>query len=401
MHKVLNFFANYNNINNKKFLLIFSMIYFLLSLARGAFIVYIPELLQSFVGSVALVGLIFSLPWIIDFFADFFIGFLTDRVNKKILILLAIGLFIISVLLFYFFQTFTVFIIAILIYGFAADLFYIPSLSYVLNKAPKSQGSTYTGVYFSFEALGYSIGPIIGGMILASIFPERVFLFATIIFSMTFFLALFFVGNEQKIKTYKKLTLKEEWINLKKLEKVGFSVTFFTFIYGFWVSFIWLAVPLYVIFLELDPLYKGVILSALIFPQFLTRSFWGIMEDEYGKIPTLLVGLSIATVAMLVFALSVSPFALILSAIFIAIGFASVEPAIGGFLAKISSKKNTGEAASLKCMTANLAAVVGPILGGIMIAFLNFRLAFVVLALIIFIGSVFALKYLKNHRNLS
>ncbi|MFH1455626.1 MAG: MFS transporter [archaeon] len=394
MHQVIDFFETFRSKNH--FLLIMSMIYFLLSLARGAFFIYIPELLQSFVGSIALVGFIFSIPWIIDLFADFFIGYYTDRLNKKILILIAIALFIITVLLFYFLPSFTALIIAIIIYGIAADMYYIPSLSFILDKAPKKRGATYTGVYFSFEALGYSLGPIIGGVILASMFPERVFLFAAAVFVVCFLLTLFFVTDGLPKKSRKIISFKNEFKAFKKLEKSAFGVIFFTFVYGFWVSFIWMAMPLYVIFLNLDPIYKGLILSALIFPQFLTRGVWGVIEDSHGKLKTLGVGLTIGTVAMLFFSFSSTPFSLILSAIFIAIGFASIEPAIGGILTKVTDKENTGEAASLKCMTANFAAIIGPILGGFLITFLNFRLSFLILALIIFFGSLIALRFMKK-----
>jgi len=394
MHKVIDFFETLGSKN--RFLLTISIVYFLLALARSAFIIYIPELVQSFVGSIAIVGLIFSLPWLIDFFADFFIGYYTDKLNKKILILIGLGLFVITALLFYFLSSFIALIIAIIIYGIAADLYYIPSLSYILDKAPKNKGSTYTGIYFSFEALGYSLGPLIGGIILASMFPERVFLFAAIVFVVCFLITLFFIADGLPKVPRKIVSLKSEFKALKKLEKAAFGVIFFTFVYGFWVSFIWLAIPLYVIFLELNPIYKGLILSALIFPQFLTRGVWGVIEDTYGKLRTLGVGLTIGTVAMIFFALSSTPFALILSAIFIALGFASLEPAIGGILTKIANRNNTGEAASLKSMTANFAAVIGPILGGLLITFLNFRLSFIVLALIIFFGSLIALKFMKK-----
>lgn len=151
--------------------------------------------------------------------------------------------------------------------------------------------------------------------------------------------------------------------------------------------------PLYAIGGELHQTDKeaGLLLSGFLLSAIIVRPFSGKLLDVFGKKKLLvlsIVGYFICTVLYLF----IHPFGLLLGLRFIqGIFFSIITTAAGSLAADIVPAKRKGAGLGYFTMSTNLAVVIGPFIGLLLIQYSTFKVLFIVMSICILAGGILAL----------
>ncbi|ETT81080.1 MFS transporter [Viridibacillus sp. FSL R5-0477] len=136
----------------------------------------------------------------------------------------------------------------------------------------------------------------------------------------------------------------------------------------------------------------GLLLSIFLLSAIITRPFTGKVLEHFGKRKLLyisLIGYFVCTVLYLFF----KPFALLLLLRFIqGIFFSILTTANNSIAADIVPPSRKGAGLGYFTMSLNLAVVLGPFVGLLVIQYLNFEILFIIMSAVILIGGIAALS---------
>jgi MFS family permease len=289
----------------------------------------------------------------------------------------------------------------LLMYGIGVDMFVIAAYNRLMSIAPKKHDAEYDATYNSFGSLGWTIGPLIGGFVLSSLFENSVFLFFTIFCVIAFWFVLFTIkGREKHYVENIHRSFKSYWKSVTKIsslkKEIKVSLSLYSLI-AFWDGVLWMIVPLYFFSLNASPRYIGFMLTALTLPYLLFRIPAGVFEDKRGKIQVILPSLLLTGIALLFMAFTTNITLLILLAFVVSTGGAILSPAMGGLMIDNTRAFERSRINSLRSMSVNLAFVIAYIFAGIIAQYLGYMKLYLVLGIIVIvIGVVVKLVMNKN-----
>ncbi len=388
----------------RRSLLVLGLVVLVYSVGGGAFEFLLPILLDDFLGNFVAVGFMLALPSLVSLLADIPLGSLSDRVGR--VKLMSFGLFIMAVvgLLFQYIYLPIHFMMLLLLWGLAYQIFKIPSLAYLMDISPKKESAKYFGVYMAFTSLGFAVGPAIAGFLLIE--EESYILY---LYSLFCILSLLIVLTSLK-KTAKSLPVSQsiqeiiekdrivlkEIRDFKELRAVGVLILYLTFVFAFSELIIWVFEPLYFTSLKIDPVLGGLILSSFILPFVILYIPGGMLADRYGRRKPLTLGLASSGIFLILFGLSANPYHLIVLALLISSGFALTLPSIEGLLMDISTRHKKGEIVGVWNVSEDLGYIIGPIVGGLIAEYSCIGNIFVVTGLMLVLSIIPVLTVLRN-----
>lgn len=367
-----------------------SLMLLLTTFSRGALLTYLPKYISGFVPNLTIVGLILSVPWVIMIFGDILIGRLSQKVCKKTLIL--VGMLILSLvgIVYFISNSPLVIMIGLLLYGIGVDLYFIPAYASLMIWSPKEKDSEMDAVYNSFGSLGWMLGPLVAGFIVASMLPKNVFLLFSMISLITFVFVLFVLKTpkeeDDEQPEFKQPTFKQSVkaiINLKDMHK-HFKLSLFlsSFLY-FWDNAYVTLAPLYVFSMDIDPKFAGLILTTYTLPFIIFRVPAGKIEDMNGKLRYLVPSLLLTATGFILFGFFENIFIMLALGFVITMGAAMMSPAAGGLQMDHTPKNKQSKTAFLKTVGMNIFAVCGYIISGIFATLYGFATAFLLIGIII------------------
>lgn len=136
---------------------------------------------------------------------------------------------------------------------------------------------------------------------------------------------------------------------------------------------------------------SGLLITVFLLSAIVVRPFSGKLLDMYGK-KRMLVSSIILYVACTVLYIFIKPFAILLALRFFqGIWFSIVTTATGSLAADIVPKNRTGAGIGYFMMSTNLAVVIGPFVGLLVIQYASFNALISILTVIVLLGAVIAL----------
>ncbi|PFN46198.1 MFS transporter [Bacillus thuringiensis] len=129
--------------------------------------------------------------------------------------------------------------------------------------------------------------------------------------------------------------------------------------------------------------------------QFITSPFSGKWVDQYGRKPTIILGLLIFAVSELLFGLGENVYVLFISRILGGFSNALIFPAVTAFIADVTSENERPKAMGYMSAAINTGFLIGPGIGGFL-ADINMRMPFFVAALFGALSVVFSFLLLKE-----
>jgi MFS family permease len=315
-----------------------------------------------------------------------FFGVMADKVGRKIVYFIGLGVTAVAILLFSFTQIFGVLLVFSMIMGVGAAAQVASTLAMVADKAPADKRGRYMGFYDAMTLLGLGLG-FGGGFLLLEIHfeglipetstfwyflldhkPETLFIIASVVIFIGFILAIILL---RKIVFQPDLVTDEGF--LTKLVAVLKDKNI-RYLLPVWIPII----CLYAIVLrrsedlasqlDLHDISLLVVLAIIFVSILIGFPLNGILSDRVGRKPFLYIGMFsfAAFVTLLVFGSShpnekmllyLSPALLV-----IGVGCGAFPPAALAILADLTKKENYGSSMGAYSVVYGTGMVIGPLL---------------------------------------
>lgn len=139
----------------------------LMFISQGIMMTYLPLLATDVVHlDPSQIGILFGLQGIIQTLSILPLSRLADKVGKSVFIPIAMALMSLAMGSFMISRNFAILLVGVFLLSVSSGL-YLPIISAILSeRVPKAVVGTATGIYGFSEAVGWMIGPAVGGLLL-------------------------------------------------------------------------------------------------------------------------------------------------------------------------------------------------------------------------------------------
>jgi len=374
---------------------------------NGSVFFALPLIANSLVNDLMIVGLLIAIPNFVSLFLDVPLGGLSDYLGRKKL--LGSGLFMMGLLgiVLPTISTVPALILFLVVFGIANQLIYISVRAFIMDISPLNKTSEYFGFFEALASIGFTIGPIVGGMLIADQLSIGVLSVGLFYFTMCLIaLVIVFtlketIPKEGLTSSIKDLIKKDklifrELIEFKELRGPGAIILILTFILVTADGLIWTMEPLFAT-LGLDTATVGLILAMFVVPFILFDVPAGYLADKIGKTKVMFIGLIIAGIFLISFGSTREPNLLLIFAFIATTGLALVRPSVDGLLTDLAEQKHKGGIVGVWDVSEDLGYVIGPILGGIIAEYYqNIGVAFTAMGAILLLMAPLALLTSKR-----
>jgi len=182
-------------LNPKETVIILWFISFITMLGIGLIAPLISKYAQLLGASNFEIGIVFGSFALARTFAQIPVGYLSDRYGKKIFLLLGIFFYGFFTILYPFANSVIHLIVLRILNGISSSFINPVAGAYVATVAPRGKLGEYIGLFNSALPLGFSLGPLLGGIMARFYGIEAPFYFCGILSFISFFICLFKLKN--------------------------------------------------------------------------------------------------------------------------------------------------------------------------------------------------------------
>ncbi len=345
--------------------------------------------LKGFVSTNSEVGFITTFGSIVALLSLFFLVPLLEKKGEASLFKIFMLINSILLVFFYFINQFIFFLIPYIILIIVSNGWILSFHITLRNFSSKSKVGTVYGEYLTFNNLGWIIAPLLVSSIIVFFGFKEVFLIAAFLYFLSAVVFVFI--PKQKNSSVRKIDVNifknlKDFFQHKGYAK-GFIISFF---YRFWLTLIWVYVPLFI--LDLGGTIELIVVTLGLFfvPYVLIEYFVGKIADKKGLKLFFISGFFIfALFSALIFVfydLKLLPWLVILSGF----GGAMIEPLLGPYFFKVSEKKESDHFYPIYFSAQELGRLFSRISIALLLLFLPIQFSFLFSAFILLIATVFS-----------
>ncbi|MFW9827732.1 MAG: MFS transporter [Candidatus Thorarchaeota archaeon] len=372
---------------------------------------FLPFFIAEFNTSPAIIGLLLSSNAIFGFFFGPILSKLSDNYGRKPLMLISLAGTFVGFIILIFSNNIIILLISRVVDGIFSGQFPIAKAIIGDAVAPEDRPKQMTNIGITF-GLAFLIGPAIGGLlssfgfigpgILATILTGFSFVYTAIYLKETLPSKLIYNEWQKSLPEVPELETNSSsiWKNNKALTLVvqygfiaitgGILQTTFSLFTG--------------IRLGLDPLVVGILLTLLGVYQIILRVLlFNRLRNSIGDPKTALLGLGTYVITYLFFAFVTQAWELVILLFFLSFAGSTSQGIVTGFISRSVDKRNQGKIMGITTGIDNLAQIIGPIFGGILLSFngnLPYALTLSLLSTIPFIIGFQVLKFGYDNRKM-
>lgn len=358
-----------------------------------------PETLALMEGAFGLGMLLFSTP----------MGTWSGRIGRKPILFISLAGFIVTNLLLTLVNVPLLFVLIRFVEGTLISGLTPAAMSMVGDTIPLSKQGRWIGFLTTAQAVGFALGPGIGGFLAQTLGFTSPFLLSAAIALLASLLAIFLVpetlprdaravAKPRKAGRETKASQPKEWRFARLILLVApFLIIDFGMIFTYPFVF-----PQYPFFFEkvlhYSPAQYGTLFSVYgmalaVFPFFLGR-----LSETMPKKPLIIIGsLLFGALNACMFAAPLYPL-LLVGAALAGLGSAFVEPAMGGIYLGITSDENRGQVMGLRGSAISLAVMLGPLTQALVGPWITPRITFAIGVALSLGMALVAFFLLKNAR---
>lgn len=350
--------------------------------------------LDSFLHNASYVGFLTTLLAIIAFASYIFMVPFIEKHTKSRIFVLSLVLYTISYFLFALISTVYSVIILGLIIAIISTL-RVTSFGILLrDKSKDSDVSKNVGLIYTFFNLAWLLGPLIAGFIAERYGIATVFIYAAGIMLLSLILFKSFkIHDNNKSEKIEKNPFK----NLTQFLKNKDLLRSYTLGGGiqFWLSLLYVYIPIYIIESGLKDTVVGYFLFAAVIPCIATEYYFGKLAGKIGFKKMFIMGYSILGVfAILCFVLDgiAGQLTILVVASF---GLAMLEPTTEAYFFDVVKKKQRDQYYGPYNTTIDTNSVIALFIGAVILLFLPFKFLFLFVGAAMFIFALIATR-VKN-----
>lgn len=294
------------------------------------------------------------------------IGWLSDHYSKKKIIVVGLGAYTLTSILYTFVTTPETLIAVRLVHGIGSAMVMPVAMAYAMELTPKGLEGRYMGYMNTAIFSGYGVGPILGGYIYEKYSTFLVFNAMSALVSLSLILTLFIVPEEKSlglIENRSRVSFRTILAN-KRLRG--------TFVYrminamgrGTIMGFL----PLFAVqVLSIPGTIIGLILSLGIFATALLQSPMGVLADKYNKDLMLYLGGITSSFGYFYLIRTGSISELFISRLVISAGGALSIPALTAIVAEEGRMLGSGSTMGVYNTAMSFGQIIGPVFTGFLL----------------------------------
>lgn len=341
-----------------------------------------------------LVGLLISLFGFITSIFQPLMGAISDKLNKrKLLIQLGLGVIAFSTLFFIFAENFFHLMILRVFQGIGVALTVPASMSLMTAITLKESRGGSMGVYSTFRMIGFACGPVIGGFLQVYYgFNAAFYIGAALIF-----LSMVLVQIWVKEVTL-DVTPGKSRLNLfdSTLYSPGiFSAAVAIFVMACCFSMVTTLENAFNARLDMTAIGFSIAFSMLMIGRLIFQVPLGYLSDNYGRKPFIVAGLILMAITTILLGEVQTMSQLVILRLIQGIAAAAVASPVFALAADLSSKGGEGRQMSIITMGLGFGIAVGPLLAGVLAVFF-FELPFIVIGILTLAGTGVVYRYMPE-----
>jgi len=338
---------------------------------------FLPFFIAEFNTSPAVIGFLLSSNAIFGFFFGPLLSKLSDTYGRKPMMLISLAGTCVGFIILIFSNNIIVLLISRIIDGVFSGQFPIAKAIIGDVVAPEDRPKQMTNIGITF-GLAFLIGPAIGGMlssfgfigpgILATILTGVSLVYTSVYLKESLPSKLEAAKWQQNLITIPKTVIKSS--SIWKSKKTLILVTQYGFI-AMAGGILQTTFSLFAgIRLGLEPLIVGILLTLLGVYQIIFRLLvFNRLRSKIGDPNTALVGLGTYVISYLLFAFITQAWELVILLFFLSFAGSTSQGIITGFTSRSVDKQNQGKIMGITTGIENIAQIIGPIVGGILLSF--------------------------------
>lgn len=363
----------------------------------------LPLFTHSLGASESTLGLISAFSPLAGILFSFPIGYLSDRWDRKKILILSAAVFLAAPLL-YLLVTQPVYLIPIrFFHGIATAILGPIASAIIVSTYEKSKGEKI-GLYSSATLIGRTLAPLLGGVVisyfayLGGIANFRlVYVVAFLLAIPVFLIALFFPSDDRPATDHSAekasgiLRALADFVTNQKLLATSLAEMATYFCYGVMETYL----PLYLSSHGVPASKIGLIFSLQILSIALTKPAFGRLADRFDKRWQILIGLSAIAFSIALVPLFVNYYIIVVLGLIFGIGISFGTVATSTYTAEVADKSLLGASLGALSSIMDIGQSFGPLIVGFVITAFSLELGFLtsavlsVLVIIFFASTVF------------
>ncbi|AIQ11542.1 MFS transporter [Paenibacillus durus] len=336
-------------------------------------------------------GIAFGISFLASALISPFWGSLSDKYGRKPMLIRSGFSLAALYLVNYFVHDPYVFLVVRVLQGLLAG--FVPaSIALVATNTPEEKTGYALGVMSTSGAAGSIIGPLIGGVISYYYGNRSAFLFSAAIVLVSAVIATFFVKEQVYDRSATRSRVRDD-IREARSNRAFVSLMVLTGISSFSVMILEPLIPIYMLDMGIAKnsasLTSGIVFSSVGIATVLMAPRWGKIGGRKGYGFILFIGLLGGGIGNILqfFVTGYVKFALL--RFVYGLFYAGVLPSINAMVVQVTEPGFRGRAFGLNQSVSQLATMAGPILGGLLGAFLPIPVVFVINGLILLTAALF------------
>ncbi len=354
-----------------------TLVYFLLVTTMAVYAI------QQFNASESMAGLAASIFVIGAFISRLFTGRYLETIGRKRVLMVGALLFFVPTLLYFTVSNMNLLLLVRFIHGAGFGISTTALSTIVIDIIPKERRGEGISYFFLNHTLATSIGPFLGLYLNQHAGFSMIFIVCTILSSISVIIPLFLkiprpVITEDQSNSLKGFKLSNFFE--KKAVPMSLMITIMGFVYSGILSFL-TAYATEINLIEAASFFFLVYSITLL----ISRPFTGKLLDKKGDNFVTYPSILSFAIGLLILSQSYNSFTFLLSSVFIALGFGTMQSCFQAIAIKESPKHRVGLATSTYLICIDFGVGVGPFVLGAVIPMFGFRGLYVTLAIVIFL----------------
>lgn len=359
----------------------------------------ISPLLPVYASSVGATGL-----WLGIIFAGFsfsriflmpIVGRISDKQNKKKLIIVGLLLYTIISLLYIFASNVYLLTGVRMLHGLASVMVIPIVMAFVGETSAKGEeGSRMAGINTS-RSLGRGFGPLIGGALYAAFGMSSVFLVMAGLSAFAFLMALFFLPDNNNLKVQNNVLSYRDVLKSVKIR----GLLLYRYVRAINLGVVFVFLPLFAISINLSIFEIGILVSSIIFINAILQKPFGILADKTDRLNLIIFGLIFSSLPLFIIPFTNNFIEIIFVCSFIGVGRAISMPASMALTVEIGRKIGMGFAMGLLSTAMGIGMITASLTSGILLDAFGINLPFYFAGIINILAAPIIYVFIKNKKS--
>ncbi|GAA3795505.1 MFS transporter [Micrococcus endophyticus] len=372
---------------------------FIIAIGFGIIAPLLPQYAASFNASATAVAAVVSVFGLTRLLFAPLSGRLTNRLGETPVYMTGVLIVAASMFLIAFAQTFAQLLAFRAIGGVGSTLFTVSAMAFLARKAPPSMRGRVSGAYASAFLIGNIVGPIVGSALAVFGYRAPFLIYGT---SLVIAAALvFFMLKDTRLADRAARDARPAMPVKEALENPSYRAALVSFFANGWATFGVRnsVMPLFaasafagsgLLGWQVDgALMAGLALSVFALGNVVAVTFSSRLSDMHGRKPLILTGLLVMAVTTGVLGWMQSPLLFLLACLVSGAGTGVLNaPQQAAIADVVGQGRRSGAVMSSAQMSADLGAIIGPLLAGLVVDAAGYGWAFVLTGGVILLGAL-------------